>query len=115
MNIDVHIRNKLDEVRKKVQALKDKYDRSLSSKEALQKESDDLEVMLFLFLGYLCKLAYFYFDKESVALFHDMLFFASIEIIYNHEFSKNFLSIESLLTHQFNIFFMIVKEVLVHV
>ncbi|MCO5578649.1 hypothetical protein L7F22_032493 [Adiantum nelumboides] len=39
-------RNKLEEVRKKVQTLKDKYDRSLASKEALQKESDDLELKL---------------------------------------------------------------------
>lgn len=79
MNIDVHIRNKLDEVRKKVQALKDKYDRSLSSKEALQKESDDLEVMLLLLIGYLCKFAYFYFDKESVALFHGMFFLLQLK------------------------------------
>nr|AML30862.1 axonemal inner arm dynein heavy chain 6 [Marsilea vestita] len=39
-------RNKLEEVRKKVQALKDKYDRSLASKEALQRELDDLELKL---------------------------------------------------------------------
>ena len=61
----VHIRNKLDEVRKKVQALKDKYDRSLSSKEALQKESDDLEVYAtFIYSIYIqARFTCFYFNK----------------------------------------------------
>ena len=73
----VLIRNKLDEVRKKVQALKDKYDRSLSSKEALQKESDDLEVYATCIYSIYIQVCftYFYFNKWiPLHSFHDVLF-----------------------------------------
>ncbi|EFJ08553.1 hypothetical protein SELMODRAFT_185288 [Selaginella moellendorffii] len=39
-------RNTLEEVRMKLQVLKDKYDKSMNTKETLQREADDLEVKL---------------------------------------------------------------------